>query len=91
MIEKLLKTAALAAPAFAMLALAQPANANGGSAAAGAVAASAGEANATQAAPAAAKRYCVNITPETGTRMSRRVCRTKAEWADEGIEVGGKK
>jgi hypothetical protein len=90
MIRKLLNTAALAAPAFAMLALAQPASAKD---AAGGVAAtaSAAEARSTAAAQTAPKKYCADITPDTGTRVSRRVCRTKAEWSEEGVELGAKK
>jgi hypothetical protein len=42
-------------------------------------------------ARAAPKKYCANITPDTGTRMSRRVCKTKAEWSEEGVELGAKK
>lgn len=90
MITKLLNTAALAASALAMLALAQPASANDGAAGAAATA-SAAEAGSTAAARAAPKKYCANITPDTGTRMSRRVCKTKAEWSEEGVELGAKK
>ena len=88
MITKLPNTVALAAPAFALLALAQPVSAADGAAAAGP---SAAEARGTAAAAAPAKKYCANITPDTGSRMSRKVCKTKAEWSEEGVELGAKK
>ena len=90
MIAKLLKTAALAAPAFAMLAAAQPASASDGSA--GAAAASAGAAMSAKAsAQAAPKKICATMVPDTASRMARKVCKTKAEWAEEGVELRTKK
>lgn len=31
-------------------------------------------------------KYCVLQTP-TGTRMTRKVCKTKAEWKREGVDI----
>ena len=90
MIAKFLKTAALAAPAFAMFALAQPASASYGTASAAAAATTAANA-ANAAAQAGPKKYCANIIPDTGSRMSRKVCKTKSEWAEEGVEIGSKR
>jgi hypothetical protein len=84
---KLLKIAAIALPTCAMLALAQPAGATNGASAASSAASPAG-------APAKAsepKRVCINLTPDTGSRVTRRMCKTKAEWADEGVHLGSKK
>ena len=89
MIAKLLKTATLATPAFAMLALAQPAHASDGAAGAADTVSAAAEGS-RAAARAAPKKYCANIIPDTGTRLSRRVCRTRQEWSDEGAEIRGK-
>lgn len=37
-------------------------------------------------APAAkAKRYCV-VAQDTGTRLSRKLCRTRAEWLAQGYD-----
>lgn len=43
----------------------------------------------TGKATAKEKVYCIKETT-SGTRMAKKVCRTKAEWAVEGIEVGDK-
>ena len=86
---KLLKIAAFAVPACAMLALAQPASAaDGASAAAAAGAASAANA---QARVRETKKVCINVIPDTGSRMARRMCKTKAEWADEGVDLDARK
>ncbi len=81
----LLKIAAFAIPACAMLALAQPAGAAKGetTAAADAAAPAAGH---MVKAPRKTK-VCINVIPDTGSRMARRVCRTKSEWRDEGIQI----
>ncbi len=43
------------------------------------------------AAKAAAEaRYCGNIIFDTGTRIARRLCKTKAEWLDQGVELAPK-
>ena len=83
---KYLKIAAL--PACGMLALAQPAHSFDGTAAA---AASAVSAAGTQAKAPETKKICINLIPETGSRMTRRMCKTKAEWADEGVDLDSRK
>ena len=40
--------------------------------------------------PAAAKdqtKYCIQVEPSTGSRISTTECRTKAEWASLGVDV----
>ncbi len=76
---KLLKIAALAVPACATLALAQPAFAADGSTGAANAAVNAASPASGQAKAAQAKRYCLNIVPDTGSRMARRICKTKPE------------
>jgi hypothetical protein len=88
---KLLKIAALAVPACATLALAQPAFAAGGSAGASTAAVTAATSASGLAKAAQAKRICINVVPDTGSRMARRMCKTKAEWADEGVDLNAKK
>ena len=88
---KLLKIAAFALPACALLALSQPAPASDSSTAAAAAAISAGSSAGAQAKAAQATRHCLNLVLETGSRMTRRVCKTKAEWADEGVDLDAKK
>jgi hypothetical protein len=86
--KKLLKSAAFAVPACAMLALAQPAGAADGAAAA----AAAGAATASVEAKASGtKKVCINVVPDTGSRMARRMCKTRADWADEGVDLNFKK
>jgi hypothetical protein len=36
------------------------------------------------------KKYCANVVPDTGSRMAKKVCRTKSEWSEEGVEVDAK-
>ena len=38
-----------------------------------------------QAKPVKDKRYCVESTI-TGSRVARKVCRTRAEWLEEGFD-----
>ena len=33
------------------------------------------------------KTYCLQLEPNTGSRLSRTACKTKKEWAQEGIDV----
>ena len=33
------------------------------------------------------RKYCADIVPDTGSRMPKRHCRTKAEWAEDGIDI----
>lgn len=85
---KLLKIAAFAVPACAMLALAQPAGAANGATVASASAASAAGA---QTKASETKQVCIKVIPDTGSRMARRMCKTKAEWADEGVDLDARK
>jgi hypothetical protein len=39
---------------------------------------------------AAAKKYCMTMEAATGSRMTTRECKTKAEWDMLGYEVGEK-
>lgn len=75
-----------------MIALAVAASLSAPAFAADPVPAAASSAAATTAeVPAAAKdkKYC--LTEQlTGSRMPTKVCRTKAEWAYEGVSVSGK-
>lgn len=45
-----------------------------------------GSAAPAKPASRAATRYCIDIEPRTGSRVSRRECRTRAEWAREGVD-----
>jgi hypothetical protein len=85
---KLLKIAVFSVPACAMLALTQPASAADRATAAAAGAASAAS---VQAKASETKKVCINVIPDTGSRMARRMCKTKAEWADEGLDLDAKK
>jgi hypothetical protein len=38
-----------------------------------------------------AKEYCIMEMPETASRVAKRVCRTKAEWTAEGVEIKASK
>ena len=40
-----------------------------------------------QAAKAEKKVYCLKVAPMTGSRLGSTECRTKKEWARDGIEV----
>jgi hypothetical protein len=84
---RLLKIAAMALPTGAMLALAQPA----GAADRATVAASAASVASIQAKTSQPKTICINVVPGTGSRLARRMCKTKAEWADEGLDLDAKK
>ena len=44
---------------------------------------------ASAAAKDQARKFCV-VDTLTGSRLSKKVCRTRAEWAEEGVSVGGK-
>ena len=43
---------------------------------------------AENSAAAKEKKYCVRYEDTTGTRVPIRECRTKADWARDGVEVG---
>jgi len=83
---KFTKIAALGMSACAMLALAHPVSAAEGPAASGAKAVEAASEK-TNAKKAVAKKYCMRVSQDTGTRISKRECRTKAEWAEYGVET----
>ena len=85
---KLLKIAAFAVPACAMLSITEPANAAND---VNTAAASAASASRIQAKASETKKVCVNVIPDTGSRMTRRMCKTKAEWADEGLDLDARK
>ena len=40
-----------------------------------------------KAAAAAEQKYCIEYEKMTGSRVSRQECRTKKEWAEEGVDV----
>ena len=89
---KFLKIAAFAVPACAMLSLTQPAGAADNSTnAATTAAASAASVTSAQAKAPRSKTVCINMVPDTGTRMARRMCKTKAEWADQGVDLDARK
>ncbi len=87
---KFTKIAALGMSAFAMLALAQPAAAADEPAASAAKSAEAASEKA-DAKKAGAKKYCMRVSQDTGTRLSKEQCRTKAEWAEYDVEVPSEK
>lgn len=31
-------------------------------------------------------RYCVNVQPTTGTILSGRICKTREQWLEEGVD-----
>jgi hypothetical protein len=37
------------------------------------------------------KKICINVVPDTGSRLVDRQCKTKAQWAQEGVELAPKK
>ena len=82
------KLTAVALSTLAMVAAAQPASAH--DRAANATAGTAASARVSPGQAPEAKKYCVTLEASTGTRMPKRQCRTKAEWAIQGIEVGPK-
>jgi len=62
------------------------------SAAIAAILASTGTAAAAQKtanapAQASALQYCITYEPITGSRIGRTECKTKAQWADLGVDV----
>ncbi len=85
-----LKMISLTASAAAMIVLAPPAAARGTAAGA---ADTAGAAGASSASEEKVKlrpskvRYCLAVEPSTGTRITQRQCRTKADWLADGIDV----
>ena len=61
--------------------------------AAAALVAAPGTAKGTDDAPKASRaaaseqKYCIEYEKMTGSRVSRQECRTKKEWAEEGVDV----
>lgn len=53
------------------------------------VAASPASATQTTGAPAASPdaKYCMRVEPVTGSRLETVECWTRAEWADQGVDV----
>ena len=53
------------------------------------IAAAGGLAAPAKAAPKASGqvKYCLTAEPLTGSRIQERECRTKAEWAQRGVDV----
>lgn len=88
---KLLNILAFAVSACAMLALAQPASAADDMKNTTAAAAATASVSAATGKPRAARsqHYCMNVFL-TGSRIARRICKTKAEWADEGVDLDKK-
>ena len=37
--------------------------------------------------PASEQKYCLQIEASTGTRVNRKECKTKSQWAREGVNV----
>lgn len=70
-------------------ALCQPAFAKTGGETGVNAAASAG--NAKAALAASARKHCLAMEPSTGSRISIRSCRTKAEWEAAGYDIQEKK
>lgn len=84
------KMATLGLSAFALFGFAQPALA-ADEAARSASANAASAAESPQAKRADTRKYCVNTYVDTGSRLGRPQCKTKKEWADEGVEITPKK
>ena len=81
---------AVAAGAALMIAspvLAADAPAQGAESAGAVSASSAANAGAATAKKAKATKYCFTADATTGSRIARKVCQTKAQWAKEGIDV----
>ena len=87
----LLKITAFAVPACAMLAVAHPATAADNVTAAATAAATTSSAATDKAKAADARKYCINVIPDTGSRTARRMCKTRAEWADQGVDLDAQK
>ncbi len=84
----LIKIAALGMSAFATIAATTPSGGVG--AGSSAVASSAAVARGGQGTGADTKKYCRMMEPISGSRVGKRACKTKAEWAEEGIQIGAK-
>jgi hypothetical protein len=80
----ILASAAILAAAPALSAPSPAVAADSGSGAA--ATASGGSSAAKPATPDNAK-YCVEVEPPTGSRLNMTQCKTRAEWAKEGVDV----
>ena len=74
----------LTGPALAAQAPVQTADAGAATAAPGGKSASA-KSSAKQTSDA--KKYCAQVEPPTGSLIKMNECKTRAEWADEGVDV----
>jgi hypothetical protein len=83
-------TAKIAAMALSAFAVALPAHAAADTSAAAKVSAPSPEGGGAAKA-AEPRKHCINYTPDTASRVSKRECKTKAEWAEEGVEIAPKK
>ncbi|MFL6752727.1 MAG: hypothetical protein ACJ8FL_05835 [Sphingomicrobium sp.] len=73
---------------FATPGLAQPAPAVTASAATGAAAGASGGSSApAKPTRSEATKYCAEVEPPTGSLIKLTECKTRAEWAREGIDV----
>lgn len=86
--NKIGKLAALTLAASATFLMASPSSAEENGSATNAAAAAAAQASKKPAAET--RKYCVMLEAVTGSRVSRKSCRTKAEWAAEGVDVDSK-
>jgi hypothetical protein len=84
--KKLTKIATLA---LSVAVAALPAHASDGTSAAATAGATSAKGDAAKVG--AGKKICINLVPDTGSRLVDRQCKTKAQWADEGVELAPKK
>jgi hypothetical protein len=84
---KFTKIAALALPVCAAMAMAQPLSAANNAAVSTAVMSAAAPEQKAREKSSASKRYCFNFKQDTGTRLTRRACKTRSQWEDEGVNV----
>lgn len=71
----------LATPAFAAPAPTQTADASAASGSSG------GSSATAKAAQPDLKKYCVEVEAGTGSRLNMTECKTRAQWAKEGVDV----
>jgi hypothetical protein len=84
--KNIAKIAAMALSAFAV---AMPAHATADASAAAKANASSAEEGGVRTAEA--RKYCLTLEPDTGSRLRKHQCKTKAEWAEYGVELTPKK
>lgn len=85
---RFIKNASLGLPLCAIAALAQPALATDGSTSPKGPAVSVEKAEAKASKP---KKYCVKFTGDTGSRVVRQECRTRAEWEQLDVQLPAEK